>query len=350
MTTTTTTTSIYRRTFVSKSEKRVLTQQQVGGPGDAASPTTANAATATPPRPTAAKTAASTNQPPEEASHPYAFASSPTALGVIAVTVLGGGVAYYLRFHSGMDVFQGKKPSSNTPVPPPITAPAPSATPPAIIVTSVEKKAPEPVVVVESVDGTSEEKMAAIAGKPVPEELTTPVAAAVVLVDHDPSPPPPIEEHVVEPIGNRVTSIHVPPKDPHLPLPDLPKDPGHPEGGNRVAMSIIPKTTTTTPAPTIIATAQDAAMELDAAIHQEAVHTLHRAQQALKSTLEDTWLQDLDHLTPTQLRIRIVQLAKELQERTKWEAVRLKEFLAMKEDETADRYVIMIWLMMMMCV
>jgi hypothetical protein len=39
------------------------------------------------------------------------------------------------------------------------------------------------------------------------------------------------------------------------------------------------------------------------------------------------------------LRIKVAQLAAELSERTKWEAVRLKEFLALKEQETAHKYV-----------
>lgn len=45
---------------------------------------------------------------------------------------------------------------------------------------------------------------------------------------------------------------------------------------------------------------------------------------------------DLEQLSATQLQGRIVQLAMELKDRTKWEALRLKEFLAMKEQEVAN--------------
>lgn len=47
-------------------------------------------------------------------------------------------------------------------------------------------------------------------------------------------------------------------------------------------------------------------------------------------------LGDLDALSDSQLKGRIVQLATELKDRTKWEALRLKEFLAMKEQEVSN--------------
>ena len=49
---------------------------------------------------------------------------------------------------------------------------------------------------------------------------------------------------------------------------------------------------------------------------------------------------DLDTMTPSQLKVRLVQMARDLEERTKWEAVRLQEFLSMKEKEVEDRCVI----------
>lgn len=45
---------------------------------------------------------------------------------------------------------------------------------------------------------------------------------------------------------------------------------------------------------------------------------------------------DLDALSEGQLKGRVVQLATELRDRTKWEALRLKEFLAMKEQEVSN--------------
>mmetsp|Transcript_802 Transcript_802/g.1895 ORF Transcript_802/g.1895 Transcript_802/m.1895 type:complete len:659 (-) Transcript_802:49-2025(-) len=51
---------------------------------------------------------------------------------------------------------------------------------------------------------------------------------------------------------------------------------------------------------------------------------------------------DLDKMTPSQLKVRLVQMARDLEERTKWEAVRLQEFLTMKEKEVEDKYVLLI--------
>jgi MICOS complex subunit MIC60 len=69
---------------------------------------------------------------------------------------------------------------------------------------------------------------------------------------------------------------------------------------------------------------------------EEQTLSLLASHQSLVSASAMT--SDLDQLSPSQLQVRVVQLATELQDRTKWEAVRLKEFLAMKERETADQY------------
>ena len=51
----------------------------------------------------------------------------------------------------------------------------------------------------------------------------------------------------------------------------------------------------------------------------------------------DMMSEEIDTLTSSQLKVRLIQLAKDLEERTKWEAVRLQEFLSMKEREIEDR-------------
>lgn len=50
---------------------------------------------------------------------------------------------------------------------------------------------------------------------------------------------------------------------------------------------------------------------------------------------------DLDKMTKSQLKVRLVQMARDLEERTKWEAVRLQEFLSMKEKEVEDKYLLL---------
>ena len=96
---------------------------------------------------------------------------------------------------------------------------------------------------------------------------------------------------------------------------------------------------TTTTDPTIALTTATAAMsELQTNTTLQNSKTLAAANAALKSDLDREYFADLDTLSPSQLRTRVVQLATEMSDRTKWEAVRLKEFLAMKEKEVGDTY------------
>jgi mitofilin len=48
-------------------------------------------------------------------------------------------------------------------------------------------------------------------------------------------------------------------------------------------------------------------------------------------------LKGLDDLSSSELRVKVVQLATEMGERAKWEAVRLREFLALKEKEVGEK-------------
>ena len=64
---------------------------------------------------------------------------------------------------------------------------------------------------------------------------------------------------------------------------------------------------------------------------------LAKAHALMKRTVDETYLKDLEELSTSALKIRVVQLASEMNERAKWEAVRLKEFLAMKEKEVGEK-------------
>mmetsp|Transcript_12122 Transcript_12122/g.18309 ORF Transcript_12122/g.18309 Transcript_12122/m.18309 type:complete len:637 (+) Transcript_12122:112-2022(+) len=99
------------------------------------------------------------------------------------------------------------------------------------------------------------------------------------------------------------------------------------------------QTTTTTTDPTVALTTATAAMsELQTTTSLQNSKTLAAANAALRSDLDREYFTDLDSLTASELRTRVVQLATEMSDRTKWEAVRLKEFLAMKEKEVGDNY------------
>ena len=91
-----------------------------------------------------------------------------------------------------------------------------------------------------------------------------------------------------------------------------------------------------TPPPAMVA---DAMSELRSSSLGGASRTLAAADAALLSESDGSeYLYGVDELAAPQLRIRVVQLASEMKNRTKWEASRLREFLAMKEKETEGRY------------
>jgi hypothetical protein len=107
----------------------------------------------------------------------------------------------------------------------------------------------------------------------------------------------------------------------------------HPVNGNRVSMKP-PSSSSLENPPTVDAALQ----ELQAQISQDSSRALSEAHQEL-AKLISTDLSELDTLSTTQLKIRLVQMTKDMEDRTKWEAVRLKEFLAMKEKEVQDKCV-----------
>eukprot|EP00804_Cyclotella_cryptica_P012891 CCRYP_002247-RB/>CCRYP_002247-RB protein AED:0.19 eAED:0.19 QI:94/1/1/1/0.5/0.33/3/245/620 len=78
--------------------------------------------------------------------------------------------------------------------------------------------------------------------------------------------------------------------------------------------------------------------ELQSKARAETSSALATAQANLRTDLDQTFLSDLDSLSPSQLRIRIVQLVAEMTDRTKWEAIRIQEFLSLKEKEVGEKY------------
>ena len=80
--------------------------------------------------------------------------------------------------------------------------------------------------------------------------------------------------------------------------------------------------------------------DLKKQLHQRSDTALEEAHTELaKLGSIDVMGLDLDKMTRSQLKVRLVQMARDLEERTKWEAVRLQEFLSMKEKEVEDRCV-----------
>ena len=139
------------------------------------------------------------------------------------------------------------------------------------------------------------------------------------------------------PTGNRVLSIAMPPKMKNSGASSPPAPLSHPDGGNRVLM-VARSSTPATAAVEDVSQTQAAVQALKDSSTEEATAALVESHQSLWSAMDASFFADLDSLSNSQLKARIVQLAAEMKDRTKWEAVRLKEFLAMKEKETADKY------------
>lgn len=151
--------------------------------------------------------------------------------------------------------------------------------------------------------------------------------------------------------GNRVTTIVVPPIDEvNRPPQVVPTNPEHPPNANKVTG--LPfggdadaaaggggsgSAEESAQREHALVSAEEAAKEIASAAEGETEAKLRAAHKSLRADLDESYLADLDSLGERELRIRVVQLASEMDERTKWEAVRLKEFLSMKEKETAEK-------------
>jgi hypothetical protein len=166
-----------------------------------------------------------------------------------------------------------------------------------------------------------------------------PSVAAVATAQATPAAPPPKETSLST--GHRVTSIAVPPKMQNTTAPAAAMAAvQHPPDGNRVAVLLRPpveppgKVSDTASTHTAVA-------ELQSATTLAATESLLQSHQSLWGATSDAMFPNADGLeqwSVPQLQARVYQLAAELKDRTKWEAIRLKEFLVMKEKETADKY------------
>lgn len=140
----------------------------------------------------------------------------------------------------------------------------------------------------------------------------------------------PMEVEVAEEVDGSSKGEHAPPRD-------APAEAAAAESEEKEIRAADPPTPDTpTPPPAMVA---DAMSELRSSSLGGPSRTLAAANVALLSESDGSeYLYGVDELAAPQLRIRVVQLASEMKNRTKWEASRLREFLAMKEKETEGRY------------
>lgn len=153
-----------------------------------------------------------------------------------------------------------------------------------------------------------------------------------------------------QPKGNRVVQIHAPSSNGRqseaVPIPE------HPTNGNRVSVSLrptgdnkaevkvspVPKVVMTVSVPSDVkGTLADDELKVSPLGPSRIDTELTKAEAAMKLAMENS-LKGLDELSPSELRVKVVQLATEMGERAKWEAVRLREFLSLKEKEVGEKY------------
>ena len=118
--------------------------------------------------------------------------------------------------------------------------------------------------------------------------------------------------------GNRVTQISVPPAVDRP--PQIVPEPTYLENANRVSV-ILPQT--------------NKKEEESGSMAKESI--VNELQQG-KLGGDDDDDESLENLSPEQLRWKVAQLLLELKERTKWEAVRLQEYLKRKEGDMEHHY------------
>jgi hypothetical protein len=278
--------------------KRALTQEQLKGTTAApAAPPKVGAPAAAPPPPPKA-TVTTTPRPPEGPAAGAmetggAGGSDPSSGGgeimlPIAIVLTTLSAAWYFDFIPGM---KRERPPPLIPVrrkrPEPFIVDTPL--PEAVVDAVVEEKKEEPVIVAEEpAPEASESDFLA------PEE----VAAATKFLEEALTPEPVFEK--VAPVVEEE------------PVPEPEPEP-------------------------VLASVEEATRELMASKTSSNDKTLQKAHQALRATVDESLYSDLEQLSPAELRVRVVQLGTEMTERTKWEAVRLKEFLAMKEKEVGEQ-------------
>lgn len=268
-------------------EKRELNQQQLRG-GDAGGTSGAAAARKAPTTTSAGPTISKASTSGPTSSLPASGGAGGGGGGVggaapflAVLAVVGGGAAYYMGLIPGMEKAEEEGKVQDV---------AETAEPAAV------------EVVVQTVEVVEEG---------TPEPVLAEVVTDIVVVEEEENLPPSESESQPLPVA--------------------------------VAVEAVPPSAPTTDAVPPVATLDESKImaaldDLKAQISRESDRALSEAHQEL-AKLSSLDMDKLDSMTEMQLKVRLVQMAKDIEERTKWEAVRLQQFLSMKEKEVEDRYV-----------
>ena len=320
------------------SQKRALNPEQLQGKAPPPPPAASNVkASAAPSSAAASATKAgglpSSSGAPSSATAPPSGPSSASSSGPFpvmglaaagAVLALGGGAYYYVKNN------RAAVPAS-----------------PSLSVAPAVAGASKDVVAEKAAAASAELAAAKTEGK------------SAAAVEGEPKPSP-AEAAADEPTGHRVVAVQIPEKmkgglvgGASAPVPVV----AHPPDGHRVAVvaparakeadAAAPSSAPPPARPPLVeetSMTQRALVQLQTATLEQANEAVVAAHQSLWSSgvadaVGDESGASVADGSAAHLQAKVARLASELAERTKWEAVRLKEFLAMKEQETAQKYV-----------
>jgi len=90
--------------------------------------------------------------------------------------------------------------------------------------------------------------------------------------------------------------------------------------------------------PSLPRTAVEAANELQSLRVSQSEEDFRKALKLLRTELDECYLEDIDSLSTTELKIRLVQLSSEITQRVRFEAVRSRELMSLKEKEVSQKY------------
>lgn len=278
-----------RRTYATSRQKRALNEDQLGKNAPGGPP--AEGGTAAP----AAEAATSS-------SSGGGGGGSSSLPAILALVAAGGAGAYYMDIIPGMPSEATETPSETLPV-----------------ASKPKEEAAKQSVTKESAPALKKETKQGESKKEVEQKKEKAVEIKSKA------------ETTAKATGNRVLNISLPPGSKRSAPPATVTE--HPSGGNKVSMVPQSESKSKENAPSVDAALQELQRQIS---KDDSARSLEEARQDL-AKLASLDLHDLDQMSITQLKIRLVQMAKDMEERTKWEAVRLKEFLAMKEKEVEDK-------------
>lgn len=114
----------------------------------------------------------------------------------------------------------------------------------------------------------------------------------------------------------------------------------HEVSGNRVSLSAAPSSSQEEKEDksNLLDAATELAQTLQTTTLNQSHASIQKALSLLRADVDQSYLCDIDNISPSDLKIRLIQLSSELTERARFEALRTKEVLALQDKEISQKY------------